>query len=121
MNLPEPPAPEEVFFAGPQNPADTATWLGGLKTWRADRLMHLRYHDGQYRRPELAWDQHVFSQLQLLIWDRSFFDAEQGEYTIDRFLTETEQRIGPIDAVLIWHVYPNLGADDRFRCVVGME
>jgi formylglycine-generating enzyme required for sulfatase activity len=26
---------------------------------------------------------------------------------------ETEARIGPIDAVLIWHVYPNLGVDDR--------
>ena len=36
-----------------------------------------------------------------------------GEYTVDHFLDETEKRLGPIDAVLIWHVYPNLGVDDR--------
>src|SRR5205085_6982807 len=38
---------------------------------------------------------------------------EKREYTVARFLSETESRIGPIDAVLIWHVYPNLGVDDR--------
>ena len=63
--------------------------------------------------PDLLWTQRIFSQVQLLIWDRSFYDPEKGEYTVDRFLAETESRIGPIDAVLIWHVYPNLGVDDR--------
>src|SRR5439155_1092418 len=46
-------------------------------------------------------------------WDRSFYDPEKREYTVDKFLTETESRLGPIDAVLIWHVYPDLGVDDR--------
>ena len=32
---------------------------------------------------------------------------------MDRFLADIENRIGPIDAVLIWPVYPNLGVDDR--------
>src|SRR5690349_4121843 len=113
MNLPEPPPPEEVFFSGPQNPGDAAAWLEGLKAWRSDRLMRLRYDDAQYQRPELAWTQRIFSQVQVLIWDRSFYDPEKGGYTVDRFLTDTEQRVGPIDAVLIWHVYPNLGVDDR--------
>ncbi len=73
----------------------------------------LRFDGSQFERPELEWTQHVFSQVQLLIWDRSFYDPDKGEYTVDRFLAETESRIGPIDAVLIWHVYPNLGVDDR--------
>ncbi|HEX6503882.1 MAG TPA: SUMF1/EgtB/PvdO family nonheme iron enzyme [Terriglobales bacterium] len=113
MNLTEPPAPEEVFFAGPGSPADAPGWLEGLKAWRQDRSTLLRYSGSQYERPELQWTQRVFSQVQLLVWDRSFYDPEKGEYTVERFLTETEQRIGPIDAVLIWHVYPNLGVDDR--------
>jgi len=113
MNLPEPPSPSEVFFAGPASPAQQPAWLEGLKSGRNESRTLLRYGPSQYERPELEWTQHVFSQVQLLIWDCSLFDPEKGEYTVDHFLSGTEDRIGPIDAVLIWHVYPNLGIDDR--------
>jgi formylglycine-generating enzyme required for sulfatase activity len=113
MNLTEPPPPSEVFFSGPDTPADAPAWLDQLKAWRNDRSVRLRYDGSQYERPELEWTQHVFSQVQLLIWDRRLYDPEKGEYTVNRFLDDTESRIGPIDAVLIWHVYPNLGVDDR--------
>jgi gamma-glutamyl hercynylcysteine S-oxide synthase len=113
LTLTEPPPPSEVFFNGPASPADQPAWLEELKTWRNNRRTLLRYDAGQYDRPELEWTQHLFSQVQLLIWDRSFYDPEKHEYTVDRFLSETESRLGPIDAVLIWHVYPNIGVDDR--------
>jgi iron(II)-dependent oxidoreductase len=113
MNLSDMPPPNEVFFPGPDDPSGSASWLDQIKGWRADRRTRTRYDDSGFTRPELEWTQHVFSQVQLLIWDRSFYDPEKGEYTVDKFLSETEARIGPIDAVLIWHVYPNLGADDR--------
>jgi iron(II)-dependent oxidoreductase len=113
MNLPAVPPPEDVFFFGPTLPADAESWLAGLKTWRTERLTRLRYDGSQYDRPELEWTQHIFSQVQVLIWDRSFYDSEKLEYTVDRFLTDMESRIGHIDAVLIWHVYPNIGVDDR--------
>ena len=113
MNLTDMPAPAEVFFPGPDDPAGAAAWLEQIKAWRADRRVGLRYDGAQFSRPELEWTQHVFSQVQLLIWDRSLYDPEKGEYTVNRFLDETESRIGPIDVVLIWHVYPNLGIDYR--------
>jgi hypothetical protein len=113
MNLPAVPQPEDTFFFGPVSPEETENWLGGLKAWRTERLTRLRYNGSQYERPELEWTQHVFSQVQMLIWDRSFYDSEKGEYTVERFLRDTESRIGSVDAVLIWHVYPNLGVDDR--------
>ena len=112
-SLPEVPGMNEVFFPGPQSPRETHAWLERLKSWRTERLNQLHYNDAEYSRPELAWTQHIFSQVQLLIWDRSFYDPEKREYTVDKFLTETESRLGPIDAVLIWHVYPDLGVDDR--------
>lgn len=113
MNLTETPPPSEVFFAGPDSPSDQPSWFAGLKKWRANRATLLRYDGSQFERPDLEWTQHVFSQVQLLIWDRSLYDPARREYTVDKFLSETESRIGPIDAVLIWHVYPNLGVDDR--------
>jgi gamma-glutamyl hercynylcysteine S-oxide synthase len=113
MNLSEPPPPDEVFFFGPESPLDQPAWLEGLKAWRGNRRTLLRYNGADYDRPELEWTQRIFSQVQLLIWDRSLYDSEKHDYAIDRFLSETESRIGPIDAVLIWHVYPNLGVDDR--------
>jgi gamma-glutamyl hercynylcysteine S-oxide synthase len=113
MNLDVPPAPAEVFLAGPADPAESASWLAGIQAWRADRRSRIRYNDADYSRPELAWSQRIFSQVQLIMWDRSIYDPEKREYTVGRFLSETESRIGPIDAVLLWHVYPNLGVDER--------
>jgi iron(II)-dependent oxidoreductase len=113
INLPSVAGPQDVLLPGPENPRAAASWLAGLKSWRQDRLTRLRFDGSEYARLELAWTQRIFSQVQLLIWDRTFYDPETHEYTVDKFLADTESRIGPIDAVLIWPVYPNLGVDDR--------
>jgi iron(II)-dependent oxidoreductase len=113
MNLSEPPPPSEIFFSGPDDPSQSAAWLAGLRAWREDRLTKLRYDGAEYSRQELAWTQSSFSQVQVLIWDRTLYDAQKSQFTVDRFLAGVESRIGTIDSVLIWHVYPNLGVDDR--------
>lgn len=113
MNLPSVPGPQDVLIPGPEDPSASAGWLDTWKAWRQDRRIRERYDGSQYARPELAWTQKVFSQVQMLIWERDFYDPEKGEYTVDRFLAEVQRRIGPIDAVLIWPLYPNLGVDDR--------
>jgi hypothetical protein len=78
MNLTEPPPPSEVFFSGPMSPLEQANWLTGLKAWRNRRRTLLRYSESEFERTELEWTQHLFSQVQLLIWDRSFYDPEKG-------------------------------------------
>ncbi len=113
MNLPSVAGPQDVLLAGPDDPGGAAAWLAGMKAWREERLKRLRFDNSEYTRPELAWTQRVFSQVQVLIWDRTFYDPDKREYTVDRFLADIEGRLGPIDAVLIWPVYPNLGVDDR--------
>lgn len=113
LNLGAIPPPDEVMLHGPQDPAAQPAWLSGLKQWRAERLTRMRYDGREYERPELLWTRRVFSQNQMLVWDRTFYDPEQRRYTVDRYLADVEARLGPIDAVLIWHVYPNLGVDER--------
>ena len=113
MNLAEPAGPTDVLLPGPESPATADAWRAGMKAWREERLERLRYDGAEYARPELAWTQRVYSQVQMLIWDRTFFDPDKNQYTVDRFLADIEGRLGPIDAVLIWPLYPNIGADDR--------
>jgi len=113
LNLSVPASPADVFLPGPDDPADQTAWLAGIKAWRKERLERLRFDDSEYKNPSLAWTQHVFSQVQVIIWDRALYDPEKGVYTVDRFLADTEGRLGPIDAVLIWPLYPNIGVDDR--------
>ncbi len=45
--------------------------------------------------------------------DRFLYDPERGVYTVDRFLDDLNKRYGGVDAVLLWHTYPNIGIDDR--------
>ena len=113
MNLGEPASPQDVFLTGPASSAEQAVWLAGIQAWRTERLTRLRYNGAQYDRPELLWTRGIVSQYQLLVWERNFYDPETRSYTVSRLLDNIAARIGPIDAVLIWHVYPNIGADYR--------
>ena len=113
MNLPSVAGPGDVLLPGPETPAAANAWREQMNAWRTERLNRLRYDGAEYDRPELAWTRHIHSQVQMLIWDRTFFDADKNKYTVDRFLDDLEGRIGPVDAVLIWPLYPNIGVDDR--------
>jgi hypothetical protein len=74
LNLTQPAGPADVLLPGPENPAAADAWRTQMKAWRQERLQRLRYQGAEYDRPELAWTQHVYAQVQLLIWDRTFFD-----------------------------------------------
>ena len=103
---------------GPTNSADFPKWLADMKQWRTEYLKKISYDDGEYRRPELRWAQSSFMQPQMMVEDRYFYDPAAGQYTVNRYLDDLENRYGRIDSVLIWPVYPNIGIDNRneFDC-----
>jgi len=88
-------------------------WLRDLCDWKREHLVRIGYDDANYRRPELQWAQRNFVHAQMMVEDRFFFDAATGQYTVDRYLDDLQQRFGGLDSVLIWYVYPNIGIDDR--------
>jgi iron(II)-dependent oxidoreductase len=88
-------------------------WIAELKDWRREHLIRIGYDDAHYRRPELQWAQRNFVHAQMMAEDRYFYDPVEGRYTVDRYLDDLQRRYGGIDSVLIWHVYPNIGVDDR--------
>lgn len=76
-------------------------------------LKRIGYDGSEYDRPELKWAQSSFLQPQMMVEDRYFYDPVAGKYTVDRYLDDLLKRYGGIDAVLVWHTYPNIGIDDR--------
>lgn len=88
-------------------------WLRELRDWRREHLTRIGYDDANYRRPELQWAQSNFVHAQMMVEDRYFYDPVRGEYTVDRYLDDLEQRFGGVDSVLLWYVYPNIGIDNR--------
>jgi formylglycine-generating enzyme required for sulfatase activity len=88
-------------------------WLTDIQHWRQEKLVRIGYEDANYEHPEFQWAQSSFVQTQTMIEDRYFYDPTTGTYTVDRYLDDLKQRYGGVDSVLIWHVYPNLGVDNR--------
>lgn len=49
-------------------------------------------------------------------YDRFFFDptiGDMGDYTVQKWLDDVNQRYGGVDAILMWPTYTNIGTDDR--------
>ena len=115
MLLAQDPAvrPEGYHFTGPDAPSDFPKWLADMKRWRMEYLKRIGYNGSEYDRPELKWTQSSFMQPQMMVEDRYFYDPVAGKYTVDRYLDDLNKRYGGIDAVLVWHTYPNIGIDDR--------
>ncbi|HZQ20994.1 MAG TPA: SUMF1/EgtB/PvdO family nonheme iron enzyme [Terriglobales bacterium] len=93
--------------------AEIAAWRKDVEHWRKEHLLRIGYNGDQYERPELRWTQSNYIQVQMMVEDRFFYDPAKGKYTVDRYLDDLEKRYGGIDSVLIWHVYPNIGVDNR--------
>ena len=46
-------------------------------------------------------------------YDRLFFDPDQDNYTVQRWLDDVNARYGGVDSILMWPTYTNIGTDDR--------
>jgi iron(II)-dependent oxidoreductase len=68
---------------------------------------------GLYDSPAVQWSATAFVEAQVMIHDRFLFDRVTNEWTVPRFLADLTGRYGGVDVVLLWHSYPNIGADDR--------
>ncbi|MBN1854492.1 MAG: SUMF1/EgtB/PvdO family nonheme iron enzyme [Pirellulales bacterium] len=88
-------------------------WREHLHRWRADALQALQYRGQFYSQPEFAWTSSVFCSYFAMLWDERLFDPATCSYRLDSFLDAIEGEFGPIDSLVIWHGYPNLGFDPK--------
>ena len=97
----------------PCNDRDAKSWIDDLRNWRSERRIRIGLDSSEYDLPALAWTQSSFIQPQMMVHDRFFYDPTKRQYTVDRYLADTQKRYGGIDSVLVWPTYPNIGVDDR--------
>lgn len=89
----------------PPKVEETVRWRVEVAQWRASMRSKIGISDTAYER----W--HTIITPQIMIHDR--YLSNRGNWTIDRFLKDLEDRYGGVDSVLLWHSYPNIGVDDR--------
>ena len=122
------PAHDFQVIAGPADPAQHFRWLSNITEWRDRCRASLGigpsgdFPDGWgmehqntdlWDIEQLRWTQRAYSQVQMHPYDKYFYDAQRGEYTVGRWLEDVNRRYGGVDGVLLWTTYTNLGIDDR--------
>ena len=109
MSRPLIPAPDE--------PGDWPAWRDRLAAW-ARQCGRSRLTPGD------DWVSRGFTAHKILLWDERILDRASLRWLVEEYVDAFEARFGPLDVVILWHAYPNLGFDRRnqfdfWRCMPG--
>ncbi|KAI9033850.1 C-type lectin protein [Phycomyces nitens] len=111
---------------GPSSPREFAHWNMAMRKWRREQCDKAPKDDvtAGHDVPSLEWVKSSYVQPHVMAHDLFLYDYKTNQYTVDRFLKDTEERYGQIDSVVVWPSVPNLGCDSRntedfFRCLPG--
>ncbi len=66
-----------------------------------------------YDRPDLAWAGSAYTCHFTFMYDRSFYDPQTGQYTLEALLADGEREFGGYDILVLWQAYPRIGVDQR--------
>ncbi|EEY58530.1 uncharacterized protein PITG_20580 [Phytophthora infestans T30-4] len=98
---------------GPDGPESVDAWRRNWTAWKKMELITNRYNPNDsfnvYNIQQTQWTQQNSVQTFIMMNDRSIYDRETKQYTVDKDVDEMQSRVGPIDSVLIWPAYPNIG------------
>ncbi len=104
-----------IFAALAPLAGDYQTWLNNASTFRTDTIELLQYNatsvDNSYNAPSLLWTSAAATIAELQLSDLLF--SSPLNYTASAYLNDLQQRIGPVDAVILWAQLPVLGLDFR--------
>lgn len=101
------------IIPAPNDPADIPNWREALLRWREEEKTRLAYDDTLYRQPEFAWAQRCFAFHFAMLSDQMLMDQQTGRYTPEVYLEYASREFGGMDAIVLWHAYPNIGIDER--------
>jgi iron(II)-dependent oxidoreductase len=99
------------YWLAPDEHVDRAAWIEALRTRRARRREELAL-DGRVYSGPFEWSARTWVEGLVFLHDERFYDPARG-YLLDEFLDDGIRRFGGYDALLLWHMYPNIGVDDQ--------
>ncbi|MDE0239147.1 MAG: SUMF1/EgtB/PvdO family nonheme iron enzyme [bacterium] len=94
------------LIPAPDEPGDWPAWRERLEVRRLSRG-HAR------AKPVHDWVHRCFTAHKILLWDERIHDRDSGTWLVEDYVDAFEARFGPLDGVILWHAYPNLGFDRR--------
>ena len=100
-------------IGGPATANVTDSWRAKLRAWREGCLAELKLSAAIYDVPQLAWGKTAYFQPLMMPFDRYFYNATLGNYTVARYLDSLTEQYSGIDSVLLWPTYTNIGAPLR--------
>jgi len=106
--------PGKIAIRGVSMTVDDPGRMNAVKVAVEDHLKKFGPLDRSlYDRDGMDWVRGMFSWHFTFMYDRSFYDVEKGEYTLDEFLDDGEREFGGYDTIMLWQAYPRLGVDER--------
>ena len=71
------------------------------------------FDDTLFRREDLRWFSHSYALVQMMCWDKRFYDLADGQYHVADYLAKMKDLIGGCDIYTIWQTWPAMGMDQR--------
>eukprot|EP01084_Bolivina_argentea_P186941 322126_1 len=105
--------PYSEYIKGPANPSEWDNWYASNVKMREQALSKVNYNGSIYSVKQLYWTQTAYILPQMYPFDTYFYDIKTHQYTIDKYISFTNDQYNGVDAILMWATYPNLGIDDR--------
>lgn len=107
------PVMNKYFIEAPASGQDRDEWLSKIKKFRLSSRAANSLDGKLYEREDLRWVTRGFTCCFAFMYDRSFYNPDKGQFTIESFLDDGLSQFGGYDMVLLWQGYPRLGVDQR--------
>jgi formylglycine-generating enzyme required for sulfatase activity len=90
-------------------------WQEGLRLMFQKRFLYdvENFDASLYERKDLQWMRQSYAVHLLMAWDKDYYDASTGKFTLLDFIRKGKKMYGGDEVVCIWPTWPTLGIDQR--------
>lgn len=91
------------------------SWQEGLRLMFQKRFLYdvEKFDTSLFERKDLQWMRESYVIHLLMAWDKDYYDAATGKFTLPDFIRRGKNLYGGDEVVCIWPTWPTLGIDQR--------